>query len=209
MGAQLRQRLDTEVELWPVITWGNPGNASVLNKLLDDPAATAKFVADAIKIAHAQNLTGFNFDVEVQGISGNFTSFMKTFVSAMHAAVPRIGVSLDAGNTPLWTGEPMMDRWISMATYTSSFPDFNSSLAQGMKASGSQFGVGLCPTCSVLDAPPVEARFAEIARYGGLVREIDLWAADVVGKPSWEFFWPQLEKWLASPEEPQVDFLLV
>ena len=36
------------LELWPTISYGNPGNASVLNRLLNDDDAAAKFIADAI-----------------------------------------------------------------------------------------------------------------------------------------------------------------
>jgi hypothetical protein len=168
---------------------------------MDDKAATAKFAADAIKIAHAQNLTGFNFDIEDSGISANQTRFLKTFVSALHSATPRIGVSFDAGSTPQYTGEPLMDRWVSMSTYTGDFNAFKQSLAQGMKASGSAFGVGLCPFCQTLSNASVEARFAEIAKYGNQVREIDLWAASYGGSGDgdWAPYWPYLEKWLATP----------
>jgi len=87
----------------------------------------------------------------------------------MNAASPRIGVSYDAGNTPI--ASVAMDRWVSMATYTGSTPNFLSGthtdpalvvsapalvadpyvvvsgLATGMKTCGSKFGVGLCPIC--------------------------------------------------------------
>eukprot|EP00746_Dinoflagellata_sp_MGD_P024078 gnl/MRDRNA2_/MRDRNA2_156477_c0_seq1.p1 gnl/MRDRNA2_/MRDRNA2_156477_c0~~gnl/MRDRNA2_/MRDRNA2_156477_c0_seq1.p1 ORF type:complete len:311 (-),score=57.71 gnl/MRDRNA2_/MRDRNA2_156477_c0_seq1:59-991(-) len=204
-GSQLRKRFGSEVELWPVISYGNPGNASVLNALLDNPSVSAKFISDAIKIAHAQNLSGFNFDIETSGVSSNITSFLKSFVSAMHAANPRIGVSYDAGNMPMWTGEPAMDRWISMATYTGDTNAFRSGLAQGMRASGSAFGVGLCPICQVLDESEVEARFAELSKYGDQVHELDMWASSsTVDSKQWQFFWPRLEKWLASAENEPI-----
>ena len=53
------------VELWPTISYGNPGNASVLNRLLANRTLTARFAADAIKFAHAQSLSGYNIDIEV------------------------------------------------------------------------------------------------------------------------------------------------
>ena len=40
------------------------GSARVLNNLTRDPDATKRFIADAIAIAHEQNLTGFNIDFE-------------------------------------------------------------------------------------------------------------------------------------------------
>jgi hypothetical protein len=38
-------------------------------------------------------------------------------------------------------------------------------------------------------------------RYGEVVREIDLWAADyhVPASDEWKWYWPRLEKWLQSP----------
>merc|ERR1712118_630414 len=95
-----------------------------------------------------------------------------------------------------------MDRWISMATYTGNIQDYKSSLAQGIKASGSAFGVGLCPVCQVLGKNDVEMRFSELAKYSGQVRELDMWASsNTVGSNSWQYYWPQLEKWLATSDE--------
>ena len=70
-------------------------------------------------------------------------------------------------------------------------------------ASGSQFGVGLCPICSPLSAAAVRARFDAIASYGERVHEIDLWAAnygsatDKLGV-DWAPYWPLLARWLAG-----------
>ena len=58
---------DAGGEIWPVISYGNAVNASVLNRMLDSRQATASFIKDAIKVVHAQNLTGLNFDLETQG----------------------------------------------------------------------------------------------------------------------------------------------
>jgi hypothetical protein len=202
LGAQLAAAMPG-VELWPVISYGNPGNASVLNRLLLSRAAKKQFIADAIQIGHRQNLTGFNFDLETSGVDhAALQIFVGEFVSAMHAANPRLGVSFDAGNTPL-SKAIAMDRWISMATYTSSLPSFLAGLSQGMQASGSQFGVGLCPICSPLSAAAVRARFDAIASYGERVHEIDLWAAnygsatDKLGV-DWAPYWPLLARWLAG-----------
>ena len=94
-----------------------------------------------MKVAHAQKLTGFNFDLETGGMSPNLTSFLRKFTNGMHAATPRIGVSYDAGNTPL-SKTVAMDRWISMGTYTSSLAGFTAGLAEGMESAGTAFGVG-------------------------------------------------------------------
>ena len=210
------------LELWPTISYGNPGNASVLNRLLNDDDAAAKFIADAIAIAHKQKLTGFNWDLEAVGQVSTATAatrlpskadrcqqpavdsaklgpFLQKFGAALHAATPVIGISYDAGNSPI-AGVQDMDRWVSMATYTGSLPSYLSGLAQGIKSSGSKFGVGLCPLCQILSEADTEARFAALAKYNGTVREIDLWAAEYSVPPSvhWEYYWPRLAKWLAE-----------
>lgn len=62
IGAQLTAGLGTGVrgtplELWPVISYGNPGNASVLNALLSSPAAIDQFIADAIEVRDVSRWT--------------------------------------------------------------------------------------------------------------------------------------------------------
>lgn len=199
LGAQLKNALGADVELWPVISYGNPGNASVLNRLMTSKANAAKFAEDAIKIAHAQGLTGYNIDLEADGSipwQGNVEPFLTTFVNALHAATPAIGVSYDCGNVPpAGPSVASMDRWISMSTYTSSLSSFKSGLVQGLAASGSVFGVGLCPSCDVLDASQVDARFDAIATIGkGAFQEVDVWAYG-----EWpDYWWSSLEKWLAN-----------
>lgn len=205
LGAQLTAALGTgyqgsALELWPVISYGNPGNGSVIDKLLSNDTAISQFIADAISIAHKQNLTGFNFDIEVSGtFDAKLSSFLQKFGAALHASTPPIKVSFDAGSDPV-AGVQDMDRWISMGTYTADTNAYLADLKNGISKSGSKFGVGLCPICNILSENATEARFAGIREYGGVVREIDMWAADYrVPSPAWENFWPRLEKWLQSP----------
>ena len=189
------------LELWPTISYGNPGNASVLNKLLDNDTAVDRFVADAIAVAHRQSLAGFNFDLETQGVDqGRLGGFLQKFGAGLHAASPPIKVSYDAGGTPIG-GVNDMDRWVSMSTYTADTGSYLASLAAGVEASGSKLPVGLCPICGQLSQNATEARFAGIRKYGEVVREIDLWAADLDGGmvSQWQWFWPRLETWLQSP----------
>ena len=170
---------DSPLELWPTISYGNPGNATVLNSLIDDHAAIEQFIADAITIAHQQKLTGFNFDLEsTQGganpkVSVNLPTFLQKFGAALQAADPPVRVGYDAGNTPM-AGVEDMDRWISMATYTGNTAAYLAGLANGMQSLGSKFGVGLCPTCGQLSEAATQARFDGIAKYNTTVREIDL-----------------------------------
>ena len=202
IGARLRKELGPDLELWPVVSYGNPGNASVLNALLTNETVTEQFIADAIKVAHEQNLTGFNFDLEADATvpwSNHVSGFLKNFTAAMHAAEPRIGVSYDGGSSPEGTAD--VDRWISMGTYTSDLTDFKRGLATGIATCGpGKFGVGLCPSCGLLPEADVQARFDGIEYFGAsdMVYEIDLWAYGATG---WDFYWPRLEKWLDGRTE--------
>jgi len=105
------------LELWPTISYGNPGNSSVLNKLYNNDTAVEQFVADAVAIAHKQSLTGFNLDLETQGVDmTKAAAFLQKLGSGLHAASPPIKLSYDAGNTPV-AGVTAMDRWVSMGIY--------------------------------------------------------------------------------------------
>lgn len=227
--AQLR-RIFPEKELWPMIAYGNPGNSSVLNDLVDSPKATDVFIQDAIAAAHANNASGYNFDIEcfpgVVGkaagdLSPNYPAFLKRFAHAMHAATPPIAVSYDglppdsAGVRHPIAPEAPMDRWISMATYTSNLTSFTTTVAQGLNISGSRFGIGLCPDCwfpATPSAAEVKALFDVIAQHGSKVRELDLWAVayrdgqnrSAVQRDSWRLFWEQSRKWLAAAAKPSI-----
>ena len=105
------------LELWPTISYGNPGNSSVLNKLYNNGTAVEQFIADAVAIAHKQSLTGFNLDLETQGVDmTKAAAFLQKLGSGLHAASPPIKLSYDAGNTPV-AGVTAMDRWVSMGIY--------------------------------------------------------------------------------------------
>lgn len=201
LGQQLKKALGPSVELWPVISYGNPGNASVLDRMLTNPTLAAKFAEDAIKIGHAQGLTGYNIDFEASGSipwASHVETFLDGFARALHSATPPIGVTYDCGNTPpAGPSIAPLDRWISMSTYTSSLPSFQSGLVQGLAASGEKFGVGLCPSCDKLNPAGVEARFDAISRIGkGKFRELDIWAYG-----DWpDYWWNAFEKWLSNAE---------
>lgn len=80
-------------------------------------------------------------------------------------------------------------------------PAYLLGLAEGVRSSGSKFGVGLCPICQTLSEAATQTRFDAIGKYNETIREIDLWAADykVPASPQWEYYWPRLEKWLQAP----------
>ena len=189
--AQLKKKLDVDVELWPTISYGNPGNANVLNRLLANETLQKKFAADAVVVAKAQNLTGFNFDLETLGMV-DVAPFLKVFGNVVHAS--GIKFSYDALNYPVQGADA--DRWISMATYTSDINAFRTGLKEGLQSSGEKFGVGLCPSCAVLSESAVQDRFDAIQSIGkGAFRELDMWAYGATG---WDYFWPRLQTWLAS-----------
>ena len=70
------------------------------------------FINDAVKTAHAQKLTGFNFDLETAGMSANLTTFLQKFTVAMHAAREKKKISLLTQNVLEDTGrvlQPPLD----------------------------------------------------------------------------------------------------
>lgn len=205
LGSQLKSALGDDIELWPVISYGNPGNASVLNRLLTSPGNIAKFAADAVEIAHAQGLTGYNLDLETAGMV-DVNPLLNELARALHSAAPPIGISYDGGNTPPeGSSVAPVDRWISMATYTSSESDFESGVLQGLNVSGEKFGVGLCPSCDPLNEAAVQQRFDFIKEVDaeGKMQEVDVWAYG-----AWpDFWWTAFEHWLAKPRD--VSTLLV
>merc|ERR1719162_1908709 len=139
LGSQLKRTLGDDIELWPVISYGNPGTASVLNRLLSSPENIAKFAADAVEIAHAHGLAGYNLDLETVGMV-DISPFLNELARALHSASPPIGISYDTGgNTPPTGSVAPLDRWISMATYTSSESDYESGVRQGLNVSGEKF----------------------------------------------------------------------
>ena len=68
-------------------------------------------------------------------------------------------------------------------------PAYLLGLAEGVRSSGSKFGVGLCPICQTLSEAATQTRFDAIGKYNETIREIDLWAADykVPASPQWEY----------------------
>lgn len=213
LGARLSEGLGTghngsALELWPVISYGNPGSARVLNNLTRDPDATKRFIADAIAIAHEQKLTGFNIDFESgPGLDTvALSAFLRALVAGLHGADPKILLSYegngeDFSHCPALAHVADMDRWIDMGTYTSSMDVYLGLVDAGVNALGSAYGVGLCPICQGMSYPEVVARFTALDLYGDTVREIDMWAADTTDEDGlgWALFWPQLEKWLQAP----------
>ena len=154
LGARIRAAAGESVELWPVISYGNPGEADVLNRLIADPDALDKFADAAIKEAHAKGLTGYNLDLETSGVEG-MDGFLQALAARLHNAAPPVLLSYDGGNTPV--SSAVLDRWISMATYTPDINGFIACVSQGVARSGAKFGVGLCPACFATDAQGVKA----------------------------------------------------
>merc|ERR1719162_1492325 len=124
------------------------------------------------------------------------TPLLSELAKALHSATPPIGISWDGGNTPFGSPVAPIDRWVSMATYTSSEQDFENGVVQGLEASGEKFGVGLCPSCNALSEDQVKNRFDFIKKVDTdrKLVEVDVWA---YGHNLWpDFWWTAFEDWL-------------
>ena len=194
LGARIRSTVGASMELWPVISYGNPGCADVLNALIADPAAVDRFADAAIKEAHAKRLTGYNLDLETSGVVG-IDGFLQHLVARLHSATPSVLLSYDDGIFPV--SQAPLDRWISMGTYTSDINGFRALVGQGFTRLGPLLGVGLCPSCFSTDASGVKARLDAVDSIGkGTIRELDVWAHGT--GPTYDAYWAGLEAWLAS-----------
>jgi hypothetical protein len=154
-GPQLKAALGEDVELWPVVNFGNgyPGdNGLSVQQMVNNTAAKNTFIADMIKGLHAQRATGVNFDWETGFTLGIINPFLTELADALHAATPPLKISYDCSSTPLSLNPRLvchnqqlapLDRWVSMQTYTGSLPGFVNALETGMNCSGPKFGVGL------------------------------------------------------------------
>ena len=82
-------------------------------------------------MAHREGLNGFNFDLETSGMA-DIGPFLKLFAARLHAAEPRVGVSYDAG--AFEASGAVLDRWISMGTYTSDLGSFKAIMALSLRS---------------------------------------------------------------------------
>ena len=67
LASQLRHALGASVELWPLVSYGNPGNASVLNQLLLNKSLSESFAEQLIEEAHRTKITGISASASVSG----------------------------------------------------------------------------------------------------------------------------------------------
>jgi hypothetical protein len=211
LAATLRKELGEDLELFPIVSYGNPGNATLLDALLNSPAAVERFAKDAVAFLHKENLTGINFDLEPSNTppvpAEKLGSFLSSFADALHAADPPLRVSYDQfTRKPDGAASADLDRWISMATYAATPVSFYSALVSGLADANDKFGAGLCPSCYPTDsADNVDGifdvlGFKDKTRDYTKVRELDVWAAWGSGQfDGWEEYWPRLEEWLKMP----------
>jgi hypothetical protein len=78
-GAQLKDALGADVELWPVVNFGNgyPGDGGLsIQQMVNNTASREAFIHDLIAGAHRLNATGVNFDWETGATQ---TPFLEPF----------------------------------------------------------------------------------------------------------------------------------
>jgi len=199
--AALLEPLD--VRLFPILSLGNPGNASKFVELARNPELVHRFVRDAVGVLKAHNLTGLNFDMEISGSThGLIEPFLKAVYEGLHAE--GFQVTWDGfGLKPAGVTVPL-DSYIFMSTYMTPLPDYARALAKGAADVGDRMGVGLCPTCADDTEDVVKQRF-DLLYKTPRAREIDLWSLwgrsdhGQYNVKGWEHYWPALETWLNAP----------
>jgi len=219
LAERLRAAFGPELELIPIISYGDTSSTVLLNELLTDSggAATA-FRKDALAYAEQHSLSGFNWDLEpgpyvgpdvansTRTWQGNVRPFMAKFSAAMRGAGRSTGWDSNG-----YEGFALdIDRWVDMTTYSNSYSGrgFDDDMRKSIFSvgTGGKYAVGYCPSCQLLNESGVAARFEALhTAPGSSVRTIDLWAVYGNGggdgvTPGWSLFWPKLEAWLATEE---------
>ena len=205
---RFRAAFGPELELVPVISYGDTNSTVLLNQLLTDSGGTAKaFRKEALAYAKQHNLTGFNYDLEpttttTRTWQANARPFMAQFSAAMREAGRSTGWDSNG-----YEGFPLdIDRWIDMTTYYNSYSGhgFDDNMRKSIFSVGPErYALGYCPSCQLLNESEVATRFEALhSAPGSFVRTLDLWAVYGNGgdgvPPGWELFWPKLEAWLAT-----------
>ena len=200
----LRDRLGDDLELYPILSYGDTTDVTLLDALFASEPLAEAFAADALAYAAAHGLQGLNFDIEPTA-TGTFWDDAPKFLGVVEAAFSAAGkrVTWDS-NGPEGRAYPV-DEWIAMTTYGYDTGDgYQLEAVRGLTAVGpDRFGFGMCPTCTLHNASDVAGRFAYLAKPpGSLAREIDLWAtyggAGDAYFDNWADYWAPLAAWLAE-----------
>eukprot|EP00941_MAST-03F_sp_MAST-3F-sp1_P002249 g2249.t1 len=192
----LRAELGEDLEVFQIISYGNPGQPDLLNKLTDSKALTDQFIQDAIEYAHEVGLTGINFDIEINGATG-IPKFTKAFANALHNANPPLMCTYDSFARK--EGVANMDRWISMNTYVNDEKAFSSNAKIGFNDANDKFAAGLCPSCYPKDSKlNVDGIFHSLRTQFGKIREIDLWSTWGSSHATYgfQYYWKNMREWL-------------
>ena len=199
-----RDRLGDDLELYPILSYGDTTDVTLLDALFASEPLAEAFAADALAYAAAHGLQGLNFDIEPTA-TGTFWEDAPKFLGVVEAAFAAAGkrVTWDS-NGPEGRAYPV-DEWIAMTTYGYDTGDgYQLEAVRGLTAVGpDRFGFGMCPTCTLHNASDVAGRFAYLAKPpGSLAREIDLWAtyggAGDAYFDNWADYWAPLAAWLQA-----------
>ena len=204
LAAQFRAALGADLELFPIVSYGDTTDTTLLDALFTNETLAAKFAEDALAYVERHNLTGLNWDVEPTGDAhAPWIDATRPFLARITETFRAAGKRLTWDSNGPEAAFPFdLDAWIAMTTYYGG-TSYQRSGIQGISAVGpDKFGLGYCPTCQVLNESAVEARFQWLTvPPGDSVREIDLWATYAMDAgddyfADWDFYWPRLEAWL-------------
>jgi len=204
--AILRGQLGDDLELYPIISYGDTNRTELVDSLFQDDDLAKKFTIDALKQVQTNSWQGINWDIEPTcgetcPYLANTKHFLEQFASEFHEADPNLIVSWDSNG---FEGDSYgVDQWIAMSTYYGG-QGWIGQARRGMYAVGDAFVMGYCPTCQKpASEEEVKDHFTWLNEGAGLrVNEIDVWA--FYGReeePSgddetWGMYFKYLEEWL-------------
>jgi hypothetical protein len=182
------------VELWPMITSTNINN---MRKLFSNPDP---FITEAVNLATALNITGYNIDFEPTSATTddayNYANFLNKLANALHSVNKKLSVDIATWSL-IWNydllAESKIDIIYDMSTYAGRFETFYTNLNNAIsKIPLSKLGIGLetlnpnTGETSPFTEEEIEARLRSIIKSN--VNRIAIWRT-----PLPDYWWPLLE----------------
>jgi len=194
----LRAALGADLQLFPMISFGDTTNTSLLNRLLASDELQEAFIADAVKYCLANNITGMNWDLEPTAPYKDPQAFLARFTRALN----KHGLENTWDSNGLEGVMYRVGQWVDMGTYYSG-DSYQDTMKRGLFGVGAErYGLGYCPSCQVLNESAVQQRFDVLTESpGNQIRRVWLWAVYGEGgsfpyEDYWEYYWPRLAVWL-------------